>query len=603
MALTKATNRMTSGGVTNVMDFGAVGDGVTDDSAAIQAAIDYLFLTDKNTVFFPDGIFLLDTPVVVSFDTTGGDTFKYARALRMVGTSSAGFVYVRPGGTRIIGGDGVMDALFLLTNSAINQAGGYSFEVENIDFHGNGKKTGSAIKNIVGGGPQRPFNVKSCNFHQFEKAIFSDSTAVEPGSGTGLCQVNIHGSNFNANTYGLYGKGAYAIMDLVFSGNVCEQNGLAGIYTEAGCLGGGVIISDNLLEGQISPIHIGTTRGSGTIERNYFESHVDDELITIACLSTDTFFTIKDNYYSSVTGAKVTLSGGTFKVHDDLERHGIKTDYANTKPTTSAPLLKGYYTPAAAGKVFYTDLASVSTQSALPALATDAEFLTGGGSSQFITAPMGSYMAVAPHSGTGTRYTYNVAVAAGDIVVVTTLVKITGNPTIAVYMLNATNNPISNVQSLGFRAGLGTAEFFVMTATFLVPSTEALIKFRFAVTGGTGTLQHSSFYCYKLAAADFTLGDTKLTSMYPTNHPERYYVAHDVPSVAAGATYTFDLAEPSVKVADLVLASTTFAATGDLLIEAYIPSDGVIRFLFTNKGGVAVDPANTNVWALIQKLY
>ena len=53
----------------SVMDFGAVGDGVTDDSAAIQAAIDA-----SGSVYFPEGTYLVNTKLVPTriVDLIGG---------------------------------------------------------------------------------------------------------------------------------------------------------------------------------------------------------------------------------------------------------------------------------------------------------------------------------------------------------------------------------------------------------------------------------------------------------------------------------------------------------------------------------------------------
>jgi|APSaa5957512535_1039671.scaffolds.fasta_scaffold26313_1 hypothetical protein len=60
MALTKATNRMIADASVNVKDFGAVGDGVTDDTAAIQAAI-----TVGGNILIPAGTYLITSGITV----------------------------------------------------------------------------------------------------------------------------------------------------------------------------------------------------------------------------------------------------------------------------------------------------------------------------------------------------------------------------------------------------------------------------------------------------------------------------------------------------------------------------------------------------------
>lgn len=61
MALTKVTNRLISGALINVLDYGAVGNGVANDTVAIQAAHN----TGKS-VFYPDGTYLLTDEIGLS---------------------------------------------------------------------------------------------------------------------------------------------------------------------------------------------------------------------------------------------------------------------------------------------------------------------------------------------------------------------------------------------------------------------------------------------------------------------------------------------------------------------------------------------------------
>lgn len=58
MALTKSHSRMIAGNMVNVRDFGAVGDGVADDTSAIQAAISACYASGE-TLYIPTGTYLI----------------------------------------------------------------------------------------------------------------------------------------------------------------------------------------------------------------------------------------------------------------------------------------------------------------------------------------------------------------------------------------------------------------------------------------------------------------------------------------------------------------------------------------------------------------
>jgi pectate lyase len=65
MALTKATYSMIEGAPANVLDYGAVGDGVADDTAAVQAAVD-----TGRSVYFPEGTYLIKNSILLTQSQT-----------------------------------------------------------------------------------------------------------------------------------------------------------------------------------------------------------------------------------------------------------------------------------------------------------------------------------------------------------------------------------------------------------------------------------------------------------------------------------------------------------------------------------------------------
>ena len=572
------------GDVVNVKDFGAVGDGVTDDSIAVSSAIAHLFATDKNTLFFPDGTYHFANPVVIAFASVSN------RGLRLVGTSMPGFVGTRPGGTKITGASGI-EALFIFTKVNPATIGGYSFECANIDFNGNSFGVGSAIVNKVGGGPMRLFNVSSCNFVGFQKAILSDISAT--GFTTGICQVNITGCSFYANQYGLYGKGQSAIMDLRFVGNVCEQNALGGIHTEALALGGTFEISDNLLEGQPDALRLLCGRVGGSIKRNYFESNTGSLIFYQSSVSVSVL-EVGNNFVLNCANQLVQLSGGIIYVTDPYEVNGVRLNVTNTALDSKINNQAILY-PATWSQTTVLDIESVILAAGIPPTSIDSGTYINFGPNIEAT-PIGevSYESV---NGNGSLKSTAATLATGDAIVATCLARVvSGTPTVSLYVYDSSSNYLNNSTTVGISQQVG--EWCVVSATVKVPSSSvgsAIVRW---VTA-SGVADFTKTYTYKIPSP--TNSATRMYMYLPYVSPLFGSATYDPPNLVDGAGDTTTVTVTGASLGDFVEGISFSNNLQGITVTGWVSSANTVSVRFQNESGSTLDLASGTLRVKVRK--
>ena len=494
MSLTKVSYSMIDGGVVNVLDFGAVGDGVTDDQPAVQAALTYLFATGKNTLYFPDGHFYFATPLTV--------TFTVGRSLRIIGTSCAGMTsgLVPPGGTRLSGAAGI-EAIILLTNAVLTSPIFYGFECCNINFQQVTIATGAvcAIKNLVGNGPTRPFVVKNCNFLRFSKAISSDlsqAIALNPAISTGVCVATITQNSFYYNGYALYGKGLGAWMNLNFVGNNCEQNGSGGIFTETLGIAAGCNITDNLLEGQPNAIVLSCGLAMVNIERNYFEGN-SDTLISVTCSNNSSRVRAVNNY-NITTGTSSAFNNCVLEYDETIE--DVNLSLINGKSKIGGSVR---YAGASAFNTISLDVNSISKlTSVFPATVTGGGYSAVSASPQ--VTPIGAAINVEAVSTIGTTKSYSgtSGFALNDWIVFQALVQKVAGTTAYIQLLTAGSADAgSSEPSYSINAAKGEWLYIQIIIRATTASASSL-KYRWI---SDGTINVTDTYIYKIPTQD-TIG-------------------------------------------------------------------------------------------------
>lgn len=288
MALTKVSYSMISGASANVKDFGAVGDGVTDDTAEIQAAIN----SGAASVYFPAGTYLvkgadtLDSIVLLGVSNQilygegaasilklGAHTVQSHRILRLSAVSNVQVCDLTFDANKTqqtdpideqshciftIDADNIIIKNCYLKNAkgdgiliyGLSNPGSTNVLVDGCTFDGNVRQGVSIVrgKNIriigndiggtTGNNPGAGIDVES------------------DGVGFTLEQISIVGNNIHDNYWGVFLNELAPANNIVIDGNTFENNRSAPIM----CRGKNIVISNNAI------YPVGLTNPSAAIE-------------------------------------------------------------------------------------------------------------------------------------------------------------------------------------------------------------------------------------------------------------------------------------------------------------------------------------------------
>jgi hypothetical protein len=368
MSLTKVSYSMIQGGPVSVMDFGATGDGTTDDTAAIQAAVDYVCDNNISMLFFPFGQgqrYKLTSTVTVPRPNV---SFMGDAGLSWTADNS-GFIF-----------SNVADLVFFdFSNTGYGAYGCYhmAFLGNGYPYSGSINNTQTALKfSDTGNGPSRPLPVRDSWFLGFNKAISLDNDVVTDTITPSW--IDVQDCFFVNGTYAVYGNPDIPTLGLRFVNNVSEQG--ARLY---GNFSSHCEVTNNLIEGQTNFLTITGNGGTHLLMRdNYLEIN-EGNYIASAALSNssncvwefDYFYTFRgDPFDDFVVGGGALVCKGNVQSSQVLVRGGLQANSVN---------VKNY-------KAFQTDTPS----SVLKAN----NFVGDGTAATFRTANMGGAVTVqAPH--------------------------------------------------------------------------------------------------------------------------------------------------------------------------------------------------------------
>lgn len=183
----------------SVKDFGAVGDGVTDDTASIQAALD----SGAGTVFFPRGTYLITSSIIIPANT---DITNDGTNTTIIDYRGTGYAFEGSAGMVRVSLDfGIIDCTNT-TAGFLRLKYGMSRSV--VKMRGI-VKAGAAVEGILlcGANPDTGLANNNCYGNIFE--VHTSKSAGATATGTALWLKGSNLSNARANTHLIVGTSTF----------------------------------------------------------------------------------------------------------------------------------------------------------------------------------------------------------------------------------------------------------------------------------------------------------------------------------------------------------------------------------------------------------
>lgn len=309
----------------SVKDFGAAGDGVADDTAAINLALTHLNSIGGGTLYFPQGTYKTTSEILINsarINLLGTGKRSVYPGIFVPGVNTPSTIMPVHSGRNAI----------RFYSPTVNEINAFTATKINVATLENGSVPTSAFgwDCTTNGAFQRDFTFDNCGIHGFTSAF--DVYGV--GSNTEMGLLKVRSCNINRNTWIARTLNGTQWNGFVFRDNEAGQNGYSAGQGGIAISAHACAIEDNCMEGMRDPVKLNGAYRGVRVVGNYFEANIGR-----ACVELDQ---VRGPYFVG-PNTYLALDNGTIAHKVLLQFCGLGTSvdpyWSNTVHKSLLPLL------------------------------------------------------------------------------------------------------------------------------------------------------------------------------------------------------------------------------------------------------------------------